>query len=197
VPESRLSDSVRSVKPVFNLKLDHQPRVRAQDTVALALGGVVPWRTYGRWVELITHVQRTLPTHRWLLLGAENGLSSAAEVMAYFEQTGQMHLAENKVAVLSLPQVFNRLQEVTLVVTADGGLLHLAKAAQAPVVALMAGAIHPAMRFESSDLARVIHTPEAVNDIDAARVAQAVEQAAQVTLKSLQIDYIGQQPDCS
>lgn len=185
------------VKPVFNLKLDHQSHVREQDTIALALGGVVSWRTYGRWVELIAHVQRTLPKHRWLLLGAENGLSSAAEVMAYFEKMSQAHLVENRVNQLTLPDVFKRLQKVTLLVTADGGLLHLAKAAQAPVVALMAGPIHPAMRFDGGDLASVIHAPVAVNDIDPMQVADAVEQAVQGTLKSLQVAYVGQPPDCS
>ncbi len=178
---------------MFNLKLDHQPLVREQDTIALALGGVVSWRTYGRWVELIAHVQRTLPQHRWLLLGAENGLSSAAEVMAYFEKTSQTHLVENCVNQLTLPEVFKRLQKVGLLVTADGGLLHLAKAAQAPVVALMAGPIHPAMRFDGGDLASVIHAPVAVDDIDPMQVAQAV----QGTLKSLQVAYVGQPPDCS
>jgi ADP-heptose:LPS heptosyltransferase len=186
-----------AVNSVFNLKLDHQPHDREQETIALALGGVVSWRTYSRWFELIAHVQRALPQHRWLLLGAENGLSSAGEVMSYFEETAQTHLVENCVNQLTLTQVFKRLQKVALLVTADGGLLHLGKAAQAPMVALMAGPIHPIMRFGGSDLASVIYAPAAVDDIDPMQVAQAVEQSVQGTLKSLQVAYIGLPPDCS
>lgn len=185
------------VKPVFNLKLDHQPHMREQDTIALALGGVVSWRTYSRWFELIAHVQRALPQHRWLLLGAENGLSSAGEVMSYFEKTAQTHVVENCVNQLTLTQVFKRLQKVALLVTADGGLLHLGKAAQAPMVALMAGPIHPTMRFDGGDPASVIHATAAVDDIDPMQVAQAVEQSVQGTLKSLQVAYVGLPPDCS
>ncbi len=186
-----------AVKSVFNLKLDHQPHDREQDTIALALGGVVSWRTYSRWFELIAHAQRALPQHRWLLLGAENGLSGAGEVMSYFEKTAQTHLVENCVNQLTLTQVFKRLQKVALLVTADGGLLHLGKAAQAPMVVLMAGPIHPTMRFDGGDPASVIHATAAVDDIDPMQVAQAVEQSVQGTLKSLQVAYVGLPPDCS
>lgn len=193
-----LSDQqlIRSVKPVFNLNLDHNLKIRKKGTIALAIGGVVSWRTYDQWIEVVGQLRRTFPGYKWVLLGAENGLQRAVEVMTYFQKIGQVHLVENLVAKLSLPQVFHELQQVTLLVTADGGLLHLAKAAKAPMVALMAGPIHPMMRFERFDLASVIHAPTSVNEIEASKVATASTAALEFSLNSLRIEYLGQEPDC-
>jgi hypothetical protein len=185
------------VKPVFNLKLDHQTKLRQPETIALALGGVVPWRTYTRWVELLALMQHTNPQYRWVLLGAENGLPAASQVMGYFEMTNQTHLVKNYVGQLSLADVFEQLQRVALLVTADGGLLHLAKAAQTPVVALFAGPIHPMMRFKDNDAAGVIHASDAVDEITGNQVAEAVFKVMRTNVKSMMVSYLGQEPDCS
>lgn len=184
------------VKPVFNLKLDHQPKPRQPETIALALGGVVQWRTYTRWVELLALMQHKNPQFRWVLLGSENGLSAASQVMEYFEMTNQTYRVKNYVGQLSLAEVFEQLQRVALLVTADGGLLHLAKAAQTPVVALLAGPIHPMMRFKESDTAWVIHAPFAVDEIKANQVAEDVFSAMRTNVKSIVVSYVGQEPVC-
>lgn len=194
---SNVADALTQVKSVFNLKLDHSQKPRQPHTLALCLGGAVSWRTYTHWVEFVRLMHKAQADIHWVLLGAANGLEAAQEIMAMFESSKQSHNVENLVDQLTLSQVFEKLQTVTLMVTADGGLMHLAKSAQTPMLALFAGAIHPRMRFCESDAAHVIHTRERVADIPPERIVQVVQQCLEQHLESLHVSYLGDEPNCS
>lgn len=194
---SGVSGELQRVKSVFNLQLDHSSKLRQPHTIALCLGGVVPWRTYAHWAEFVRSIHLAQPDVLWVLLGAANGLEAAKEIMAVFECFKQPPIIENLVDQLTLPQVFEKLQTVAFVVTSDGGLMHLAKAAQTPMVAMFAGAIHPLMRFDESDPVRVVHAPNSVNEIAPKLLTKLVIHSLEDTLKFLTSSYLSNEPECS
>lgn len=179
---------------VFRLSLDHSEQTREPKTIALGIGGVVPWRTYPHWAAVLHFLKIQYPEIQWILLGTANGRDMAQEIARSFSGDEK---SLNLVDALPLDHVFARLQRVTLLLTADGGLLHLGKAAKVPIVALFAGAIHPRMRFCESDAAHVIHARAGVSDIPAERIACIVQQCVEQHLESLHTSYLNDEPNCS
>lgn len=194
---SHFPGELPQVKSVFNLKLDHSQKPRQPRTLALCLGGVDTQRTYAHWAEFVRFMHKAQTDIHWVLLGSANGLKAVQDIMAVFKPLKQPLHVENLVDQLTLPQVFEKLQTVRFVVTADGGLMHLAKSAQAPMLALFTGAIHPRMRFDVSDPACAVHAPDSVSDIPPQQIAALVIQSLQLPLKFLTDLYLDEQPDCS
>ncbi|MFM2228441.1 MAG: hypothetical protein RL664_1784, partial [Bacteroidota bacterium] len=56
-------------------------------------------------------------------------------------------------------------KESALMVCADGGLLHMGRAARIPTLALFSGDIHPLMRFNKDDPVFAFHTRTSVRSI--------------------------------
>ena len=77
----------------------------------------------------------------------------------------------------SLPEVFEILRRSSVVACADGGLMHLAHAADAPTVALFADRIDPSYRLTTANRSIALHTPARVSDIAPAIVAEAIDEA--------------------
>jgi ADP-heptose:LPS heptosyltransferase len=73
---------------------------------------------------------------------------------------------KNLVAKTKLSEAFNVLKESALMVCADGGLLHMGRAARIPTLALFSGEIHPLMRFNKDDPVFAFHAHSSVSDID-------------------------------
>jgi ADP-heptose:LPS heptosyltransferase len=89
------------------------------------------------------------------------------------------------------------LQDVSLLVASDGGLMNVGRAASVPIVALFAREIHPRMRFSERDLAYVIHDPNAVSDISSSDIAEAVIFGLENPFRQLTERYLGLEPVCS
>lgn len=177
--------------PVFNLSLSHATYARKKEQIVLAIGGVVAWRTYPHWAKVIRETSQRVPNLEWVLLGASNGKAIASSIIKALSET---HNIVNLVDELSLDEVFQLLQTASLLVAADGGLLHVGRAAKVPVVGLFAGPIHPRMRFASAETAHVIHATTAVEEIAPERVAGAIQAYLQGSNKSLTAEYLGMEP---
>ena len=177
--------------PVFNLRLCHALRARKKCQIFLAVGGVVAWRTYSHWADVIREASKRIPDIEWVLLGSANGLEQAASIMHTF--AGSQSVI-NYVDAMPLEGVFELLQTAGLLVAADGGLLHVGRAAQAPVLGLFAGAIHPRMRFGRAEAAHVIHTASAVEQIAPEVIASAIQAHFQHAMAALTFEYLDDEP---
>jgi ADP-heptose:LPS heptosyltransferase len=98
---------------------------------------------------------------------------------------------------LSLNDVLRQLQNVSLLVAADGGLMNIGRAAKVPIVALFAREIHPLMRFVECDSAYVIHAQKSVADIPVNVVAEAIVTSLEEAHKTLTVRYLDVEPECS
>lgn len=178
---------------IFNLSLDHSLGAnRAKNKIAVAVGGVVNWRTYSNWSEVVVRVTQRLPNVEWVLIGSENGVADALEI----EENESIRIT-NLVCQLPLNDVFRELQDVSLLVAADGGLMNVGRAATVPIVALFAREIHPRMRFAEWDPAYVIHAPKSVSDIPPSDIAEAVISSLENPSRQLTERYLGSEPVCS
>lgn len=181
---------------VFNLSLDHTTNIgaRTKNKVALAVGGIVDWRTYANWAEVVSKVHERLPDVEWVLIGSENGIAAAEVLM----QANRANVKiTNLVCKLSLNEVFQQLQNVSLLVAADGGLMNVGRAAKVPIVALFAREIHPLMRFSEWDMAYVLHAPDSVSDIPFGHVADVIIRSQSSGFKSLSQEFLGDAPECA
>lgn len=181
---------------VFNLSLDHTSNVgaRTKNKVALAVGGIVDWRTYANWPEVVAKVHERLPDLEWVLIGSDNGITAAEALMQCQNKNIKI---TNLVCQLSLNEVFLQLQNVSLLVAADGGLMNIGRAAKVPILALFAREIHPLMRFAECDPAYVVHAPTSVADIPVNVVVEAIVSSLEKAHKILTVRYLGDEPECS
>jgi len=180
---------------IFNLSVDHSRgklATREKNKIALAVGGVVDWRTYTNWSEVIEKVVQRLPEVEWVLIGSENGMADAQVI----EKTLDTKIT-NLVCQLPLNDVFRKLQDVSLLVASDGGLMNVGRAAAVPIVALFAREIHPRMRFAEEGSVYVIHAPNEVSDISPGDIAEAVISSLKNPSQQLIERYLGSEPVCS
>jgi heptosyltransferase-2 len=147
----------------FNLKHDHRNIKRNKNQVVVAVGGVAADRTYKQWPQLIKNILKEFNDINIVLLGSMNGVEMAREIMKTQPNTKRI---KNLVAKTKLSEAFNVLKESALMICADGGLLHMARAARIPTVALFSGDIHPLMRFNKGNPAFAFHARSSVSNIN-------------------------------
>jgi hypothetical protein len=190
------ADQVREkCKPIFNLKLDHGKKnvSGVPVTIGVALGGVVDWRIYDHWIEVIAGVSELRSGVRWVLLGSGNAREQADDVVRRFNSENISDFAGK----ISLDETFIQLSRARFLIAADGGLLNLGRTVQIPMVGLFAREIHPRMRLAQSDSVVALHAPERVSDIPPRSVVSAVNQVLAERVFSLRESYLGREPECS
>lgn len=178
----------------FNLRYDHSPVQRSPNKVAIGVGGVVDYRTYAHWSEFISLLGANDPSLEIFLVGTVNGIGIAEKTIKEFNGTAKI---TSLVGQQSTPEVFALLKTVSLLICADGGLLHLGKAAGAPILALFAGPIHPLMRFAPDDAATAIHAPDQVSEISPDQLLIEYLKLRNTQPAHLDCIYIGNEPCCT
>ena len=103
-------------------------------TVAIGIGGEWVFRTYSRWLEVITILVKETPDLSIVLLGSTNGLEDAARIERAVPSTQLLNL----VGETSLAESCSVLRVCDVYLGADGGLWHMASACGLPTVALFA-----------------------------------------------------------
>lgn len=141
-----------------------------QRFVAIAVGGVHDWRTYRRWHEVLPLLARAEPNMPLVLLGSANGAAMRDVVMALPRRP----CIVDRVDRHSLQEVFEIFSHCTVAVCADGGLLHLANAADVPTVSLFAERIDPTYRLTPANRSIAFYSPTEVSDIEPKAVAEAI-----------------------
>lgn len=141
------------------------------DTIALALGGVDQRRTYLRWPEVVRHL-RNAGLCNIVLLGSDNGLDAARQIMEQEGASGRIHDLVGKTSLSACRKVLSRC---ALAIAADGGLMHLAIAGQVPVISLFHSDEQPRSLWflPASEIARAIHSATRdVSDIEPQQIAE-------------------------
>jgi len=187
----------KSCPVIFKLNIGSSRRgcsAFASNKIALAIGGIVDWRTYPNWGDVISRVHQRFHGLEWVLVGSENGVA-AAELIVKDHHNNIM--IKNLVCQLSLDDVFNELQNVTMLIAADGGLMNMGRAANIPIVALFAREIHPRMRFAERDAVRAIYAQRSVAEIPPDAIAEAILSNLDNSPKMLIAEYLGPEPECS
>jgi heptosyltransferase-2 len=154
---------IKTFHTFFNLTHDHSEIKREKNQIAIVVGGFVPERTYKQWPELIKNILKEFNAINIVLLGSNNGVAMAGEIMK--TQSNHKRIT-NLVSKTKLDEAFNILKESSMVICADGGMLHMGRAARTPTLALFSGGIHPLMRFNKDDPAFAFHARSSVSDID-------------------------------
>ncbi len=139
--------------------------------IALALGGREGYRIYRHWPEVAGSILAQSPDRRLVLVGSENAAEDAVTICAAFP--GRVINCVNR---LSLKETAHVLHRTTLLVCADGGLLHVANAVACPTVGLFAQEL-PEYRYVAADRRWDLRSDQDVNAILSTEVAQVVEQA--------------------
>ncbi len=183
-----------AIRPVFHLKLDHTATRRDKNTIALVLGGVVEYRTYAHWEEFVALVLKAEPRTEIVLIGSANGRELADTLLHRFAQSERIH---DEVGKQAIPEVFARIRDAALLVCADGGLMHLGRAGETPILALLAGPIHPLLRFSTSEHATALHAPRSVSEIAPQQVLDEYLKMRHASDGGLRCIFLGPEPCCT
>jgi ADP-heptose:LPS heptosyltransferase len=81
-------------------------------------------------------------------------------------------------------------------ICADGGLLHMGRAAGIPTLALFSGGIHPLMRFNKNDPVFAFHARASVSDIDPSIVIDGFRKLRATPHPKLQMMFQDGPPPC-
>ena len=163
IKNAKANKLIKTCPTFFNLKHSHGEIKRKKNQIAIVLGGFVSERIYKQWPELIEKILQEFKSINIVLLGSSNGIAMSDEIMK--TQSNQKRI-KNLVAKTKLSEAFDILKESALMVCADGGLLHMGRAAMIPTLALFSGEIHPLMRFSKNDPVFAFHSRSSVSDIE-------------------------------
>ena len=142
--------------------------------VALAVGGVREERSYSHWPDVVRELART-GVDIFVLLGSENAKAAAGEILEYADAAAQIH---DFVGRTSLKECHQLISRCALTIAADGGLMHLAVAAERPVVGLFQSDILSQWRLPPADAKRALQSNTSnVSDIAPERIARAAREA--------------------
>lgn len=139
------------------------------DAIVVAVGGVRGWRTYTKWPKVLKGLADAGFRRPVILVGSDNGLAARDEIMA----AGTGLAIIDRVGRHSLGETQSLIGRCSLMLCADGGLLHVAHTTPVPVVALFAADIDPSYRITLANNTRALHGPQAVDDVPAAAVVEA------------------------
>jgi heptosyltransferase-2 len=120
-----------------------------------------------------------------VLLGSLNGSEMARQIM--HSQSNSKRI-KNLVAKTSLGEAFDILKESAIMICADGGLLHMGRAARIPTLGLFSGDIHPLMRFNKDDAAFAIHKKSSVSDISPQMIISGYRRL--MTAKQIKLEVV-------
>jgi hypothetical protein len=138
--------------------------------IGIVCGGNDDWRTYQHFGKVIKSLFEASKSIQIILLGSNNGLAMAETLMESFKQP-QLISTVAKFTVLETAAIIKQLD---ILVTPDGGLMHIANALNVPVVALFAR-IDPKFRLTKRNQVHTLYDALDVNAIAADDISQAIQ----------------------
>jgi heptosyltransferase-2 len=170
-------DVPRRLRPHMRVGADTAAAVDALGLPArflvVVVGGVSVSRTYTRWAEVVAAIRARGLHDQVVILGSANGRSQRDEIMAAAPSAPLIDAVDR----YGLPEVYEIVRRSRLVVCTDGGLLHLANAAQVPTVSLFNERIDPSYRLTPANRSIALYIATKVSDIAPDAVADAVLDA--------------------
>lgn len=144
-------------------------------TIALAIGGASPGRTYPHWDKVASALLREHPDVQFVLLGSSNAVAMRDSILRAVD--GKTTNIVDCIDRCSLTQTFEILRRCALAASADGGLLHVANAAGIPTVSLFDRHIAPALRLTGANRSIPLQSKGTIADIPASEVTHCIEHA--------------------
>jgi len=139
--------------------------------ICLVIGGVREDRTYAHWDQVIAQWRQSQPDLPVVLVGSENGLAMRDRIVAQ----NLPHIIDLTTRI-SLHEIAALFEKSQLNICADGGLMHIAAATDAPMLALLAHYIRPDLRFCQQQRATVLYSTATVSEIPSSTVFTAILQ---------------------
>ncbi len=141
------------------------------NAITLCIGGVDPLRTYSAWPsvisELLDHGMK-----EFVLVGSNNGIEMAELINRAFHSKAVIHDFVDK---CTIAQSHDLIAATRLVISADGGLLHLAATTTTPIVAIFSSNIRPEWRLKAEPASTFLWSPSLdVNAIHPKKIAEKV-----------------------
>ncbi|MEZ0330267.1 MAG: glycosyltransferase family 9 protein [Methylophilaceae bacterium] len=183
--------SAKRIATIFNMQLDaselafhacqklqrqkngHQIN-HIPHSVALAIGGIDPTRTYKHWYAVASKL-KLLGIKNIVLLGNENSMAIINAMRSLHEDSFQIH---NYAGKTTLTECWELMQKASIVVAADGGLMHLAITSNRPVIGLFNQAIKPIWRLPEKLIPLSIESvTRDVNDIAPDEIINMIKTA--------------------
>lgn len=173
------ADIVSISKPYLATKPHTQDSVRPflpnDRFLALAVGGLDGNRTYRHWGALLELIDRSddpnMPMQA-VLLGSDNGLAMADELLN--RSFGKLKIT-SCVGKLTLLQSREMVANASLFVGADGGLMHVAHSTPTPSVSLFSDREPPYLRLTEQCHSIGIQSPGDVDDVAPADLMTAIQ----------------------
>jgi heptosyltransferase-2 len=141
--------------------------------MVVVVGGVSVSRTYTRWGAVVAAIRARGVAEPIVLLGAANGRGARDEIVAAASNAPLIDAVDRH----SLPEVYEIVRRSSLVVCTDGGLLHIANAAEVPTISLFNERIDPSFRLTPANRSIALYIATKVSDIAPDAVADAVLDA--------------------
>ncbi|RKE24249.1 heptosyltransferase-2 [Paraburkholderia sp. BL23I1N1] len=143
--------------------------------LALAVGGIDANRTYRQWGALLELIDRSddrnMPK-QIVLLGSDNGVAMADELLSRTFGTLKITSCVGK---LTLLQSREMIANASLFVGADGGLMHVAHSTPTPSVSLFSDREPPYLRLTEQCHSIGIQSSGDVDEIAPANIMSAIE----------------------
>lgn len=146
-------------------------------SIALAIGGASPGRTYCHWDKVVAALLQRNENSSFVLLGSSNAVTMRDAILRVANQYAAAARIIDCVDRYTLTQTFEILRRCTLAVAADGGLLHIANAADISSVSLFDRHIAPALRLTAATRSITLQSIDAISDIPVDEVVHSIEQA--------------------
>ena len=145
----------------------------ASEAVALCVGGVDPLRTYAFWPQVVSELLNH-GLKAFVLVGSSNGELTAALIEREFKSSASIH---NWVGTCDISKSRELIASSRVVVSTDGGLLHLAATTATPIVGLFCSNIKPQWRLQAHTASTYLCSATLdVNDISPALVSQKIRE---------------------
>lgn len=182
--------STKKIAEIFNKKLNHldlafhglqklslkkysNEVTLLPNSVAITIGGVDSTRTYENWHAVISGLQN-VGVENIILIGNENGTVYIPHIMTLQDVGFNIH---DHVGKTTLKECRQLMQSTSVIIAADGGLMHLAITCNKPVIGLFNQAINPAWRLPESLLALSIQSnTRDINDILPSEIINTVRK---------------------
>ena len=147
----------------------------AAGAVAFALGGASPGRTYLHWDKVIRDLLHKKHLPQIVLLGSSNAVSMRDKIVETVKPYGVQVI--DCVDRYTLTQTFAIVGKCRMAACADGGLLHIANAAQVQTVSLFDRHVSPDMRLTAANHSLAQQSSGQISDIPQAKVVEAIAAA--------------------
>ena len=146
--------------------------------ISISVGGIDPLRTYKHWHDVLLLIDSLQSIKYVCLIGSDNGLEFANLITKNeYKNLEIVTFVGNK----SLIESFEIIKNSTLFMGCDGGLVHVASAANTPSVMLFGGDALTALRITKAIPCIAIHSINSVNNIPASQVFECLCSALKNT----------------